>query len=188
MAGMAGMGNGGRDIVSEMAREMNLTPAMVENLQRQQGGYAVPGMGMQGMNGQASTGPMSPEQQMQLMAEVQAQPQEQPEAPGAFDQPGAPEYSDDTGSSSSSSDSVDELDLQKLGLEGSKSWTDVLIYYLKAPVIIAIIFAILTIPAVDNFIRPYVVGVIGYNATYYLLLKALLAGLLGLVAKFTVLD
>jgi hypothetical protein len=186
---MAGNG-GGRDIVSEMAREMNLTPAMIENLQRQQGGMGPMTGGMGPMTGGMGpmTGGMSPEQQMQLMAEAQSAQAGQPgpEAPEAYNPPEAPEYSDDTGSSSSGS--ADDIDLEKLGLEGSKSWTDVLIYYIKAPIIIAIIFAIMSIPALDNFIRPYVSGIIGYNGTYYLIFKALLAGLLGLVAKFTVLD
>jgi hypothetical protein len=163
------------DIVSEMVGQMRLTPAMADELQRQQtgggGGYSGGGGG----GGYASQPgfPENPEEQMRLMeqAQIGTMPQQQQQ------QPPMQEYEEISEVTSNSTES--ELDLEKIGLVGKpKSMMDTIMDYLKDPLIVIVLYVILSLVQVDKLVKQVLPAMISGNTYYYLAVKGLLMGTL----------
>lgn len=188
------------DIVSDMSREMNLSPQMIDSLQQQQANYGMPqpnGM-MQppmGMTGGMQQAPqLSAEQQMaiiqqarqqELMASQQNYPQDYQQQQPQHQQyqhqrPQTPESSD-----TSSSLSSEELSApQDFGIKSDKSFLDSLLENLKAPITVIIIFVLFNMPWIDELLAKFTHTMVMNNAYGYLGYKALLAGVLYFIASY----
>jgi hypothetical protein len=176
-----------QDIVSEMMGQMNLSPAMAEQLQNQQaGGYhpmgEAPGGGMDGL-------PHTPEEQMRLMQsasqyEQQSQQSQQPQYQQQNDQQQNDQY-DSSSVSSSQATAESDLDLEKAGLAvgTSKTLIDTIGEYLKDPLIVIVFYVIISLTQVDTLIRKVLPAIISQNVYYYLGTKAFLLGLAFLISK-----
>ena len=182
-----------QDIVSEMAREMNLNPSMLDSLQQQQqqaGGYGAPvggpgmpsgggppGVGGPGMppggGAPGGFGQMSPEQQMAMLQAAQQPPmqQQQQMPPQQYEETSSEDSTESSGSASA------EMNLDKLGLTGKqKSVFDNILSKLKGPLVVVVLFVIFSLAQVDGLFKQVLPAVINNNTYYYLGLKGLAVG------------
>lgn len=160
-----------RGIVDDMVNEMGLTPAMADQLQQQQanGNYSS-GMSGGGMSGGGMPG--TPEEQMRLMDAAQrGQPMPMPQ------------YEESTDESSEASTESD-LDLEKAGLAGKpKSMLDNMMEYLRDPLIIIVLYIILSLTQVDKLIKQVLPAMVSGHTYYYLGTKGLLLGIAFLLSR-----
>lgn len=189
-----------QDIVSEFVDQMNLTPAMADQLQNQQysQGGMDPGAGGMGMGMGMGTGmgtgmalPTTPEEQMRLINSAQ-HPQSPPPPPLSqqqyTDEPAANDsYEISTASTSDTAESESGIDLEKVGLGGpQKTMMDSIFDYLKDPLLIIVLFVIISLTQVDQLIRRVLPALITGNVWYYLFTKAFLMGLTFLLSKLVI--
>lgn len=191
-----------QDIVSEMVGEMGLTAQMAEQLQGQQGGsdsmpanYSMQGPGM--MQGGPGL-PQSPEEQMRLMNSVQEQGQGHgqqplmqmpPPPPQEQQPPQIPEDDqyDDSISTASDDSTESEVDLQAVGLAGKpKSWLDTIVDYLKDPLLVIVLYIIISLTQVDDLIKKMLPAIILSSSYYVLAFKGLLLGTMFLTSRLVI--
>ena len=178
------------DIANNMINEMGLTPQMADHLQNQQGnmgmgmgqgGMGQGGMGQGGMGGQGGL-PTTPEEQMRLMAQAQ-QPMQQQMPP----QQPMQEYASSESSSESTTSTESEINLGKAGLGGQpKSMMDNIMDYLKDPLIIMVLFVILSLAPVGDALKRLLPFMITSNVHYMLGVKALIMGVTFLAGKLVI--
>lgn len=183
------------DIVGQMTREMNLTGDMLDAMQQQQMmQQSVSGMG--GMPQQQSTGmdfsQMSPQQQMQMMDAVNQQtqqmPQQMPQAPQYESESDSESNSSNSNSNSTNSDLGDERRINSLGLgskHGPMGWGDTIVHYLKDPLIIMVIFILLSLTQFDGILKPLLPALIN-NGLYYIGIKGLSAAVMFFIIKLII--
>lgn len=167
-----------KDIVSEMVQQMGLTPQMVDRMQDpgQGQGYQqpYPGGGMQGGMGGGMPGgmgglPSTAEEQMRLLQEAQTAAQSHHAPPAEDYRPAvAPEEGDDSSDASTESD----IDLEQIGLGHSRSTIDIIMEYLKDPIVVLVLYIILNLPQMDTLIRRTLPSSISGNVYYYLGIRA----------------
>ena len=167
-----------KDIVTEMVQQMGLTPQMADQLQNQQAGMATysmgPGSGAPGL-------PATPEEQMRLMEAAQNPQYQQP--------PMQQEYSEEESISDteSSVSTESDIDLNKVGLNSpSKGLLDNIMDYLKDPLIVMVLFVILSLSQVSDMIRKMLPAMITGNVYYLLGVKALIMGSTYLTTKLVI--
>jgi len=167
-----------RDIVTEMVQQMGLTPQMADQLQNQQAGMANYSMG----SGAGPGLPATPEEQMRLMEAAQNPQYQQP--------PMQQEYPEEVESISDSDSSVStesDIDLDKVGLNSpSKGLLDNIMDYLKDPLIVMVLFVILSLSQVSDMIRKMLPAMITGNVYYLLGIKALIMGSTYLTTKLVI--
>lgn len=180
-----------QDIVSEFVDQMNLTPAMAEQLQNQQysqGGGGGGGMGMNNGMGMSAL-PTTPEEQMRLMNAAQNpapppqfQPQQYADEPMQDDP-----YEVSTASTTDTAESEDGLNLEKVGLGGpQKTMMDTIFDHLKDPLLIIVLFVIISLTQVDQLIKKILPALITGNVWYYLFTKAFILGLTFMLSKLVI--
>lgn len=153
------------DIVGQMANEMHLTGDMLNTLQQQQMmGGGMPGM-QPGMVGGQDFSHLSPEQQMAMMDSFNRQAARR-SAPIPDD------LSSEISSRSSSSD-------------GSVSMADSIVSYLKAPIIVMVIFILFSLAQFDSILKPLLPLLLS-GGMYYIALKGACAGLAFLLVRLVV--
>lgn len=178
-----------QDIVGEMVQQMGLTPQMADQLQNQQGGAAgYPGQGGHGGYPGAGAGagpglPGTPEEQMRLMDAAQRgmQPQGPPPQQGPV-----PDYETESTESTVSTESDINLDKVGLGLGGQKSMMDSIMEYLRDPLIIIVLFVIISLSQVTDLLKKALPAVINSNTYYLLGVRALLMGGAYLTSKLVI--
>lgn len=159
------------DIVAQMAGEMNLTGDMLTAMQQQQqmGMTGMPGMGGGMAGGMPDISQLSPEQQMAMMDAYNRQ------AAGVGS--GQPMLQpDDASSVSSSSSSMSDT---------AGSWTDNIVSYLKAPVIVMVIFILFSLTQLDGVLKPLLPLILA-GGLYFTALKGALAGLTFLLIRLVI--
>jgi len=180
------------DIVGQMTREMNLTGDMLDAMQQQQ---MQPGGGMPQQGGSGMDfSQMSPQQQMQMMDAMNQQTQ-QPQQP---QMPPAPQYESETESESESEDSDSESELSmagqramnKLGLGnsgalGAMGWGDSIVHYLKDPIIVMVLFILLSLTQFDTVLKPILPSLVN-TGLYYIGIKGLGAALMFFLIKLVI--
>ena len=172
-----------KDIVNQMVEQMGLTPQMADQLQQnQQGGMAgYPGAGQQGY-GMGPGLPTTPEEQMRLMEAAQQGPGPGPGGPP----PMQPEYDSETETESTASTESD-VDLAKVGLSSPpKGFMDSLMDYLKDPLVVVVLFVILSLTQVTDMIKGLLPAMITGNNYYFLAVRSLIMGSLFLVSKLVI--
>lgn len=175
-----------QDIVSEFVDQMNLTPAMAEQLQNQQQysqGGMDPGAGGMGM----SALPTTPEEQMRLMNAAQ-HPMPPPQQYADEPMPDDP-YEVSTASTTDTAESEGGLglDLEKVGLGGpQKTMMDTVFDHLKDPLLIIVLFVIISLTQVDQLIKKVLPALITGNVWYYLFTKAFFLGLTFMMSKLVI--
>jgi hypothetical protein len=180
-----------KDIVSEMVQQMGLTPQMVDRMQDQGQGYpqyqGMPGgamqggamQGMHGMQGGAMPGgmgglPSTPEEQMRLLQDAQSAAQAQGQAPPVDDYAGQNHQANQGDDESSQASTESDIDLEQIGLGHSRSTIDIIMEYLKDPIVVLVLYIILNLPEVDTLIRRTLPSNISGNVYYYLAIKGLI--------------
>lgn len=180
-----------KDIVRDMVDQMGLTPQIAEQLQQQQHQSQMyqpqhqqqPSMGSYSPGGPGL--PSTPEEQMRLMEAAQNAQQGQPV-------PVPPQY--EGGVDSSESDSVSDtvstesdIDLEKVGLNSPpKSMIDSIMDYLKDPLIVIVLFFIISLSQVGDMIKKVLPPVVTSNIYYFIGVKALLMGSAFLTSKLVI--
>jgi hypothetical protein len=169
-----------KDIVTEMVQQMGLTPQMADQLQNQQAGMANysggPGPGGPGL-------PATPEEQMRLMEAAQ-NPRQYQQPPMQQEYPEEESETEDTDSSASTESDVD---LDKVGLNSpSKGLMDSIMDYLRDPLIVMVLFVILSLSQVSDMIRKMLPAIITGNTYYLLGVKALIMGSSYLTTKLVI--
>lgn len=168
-----------KDIVNEMVQQMGLTPQMADQLQnQQQGGMAgYPGGGM----GQGPGLPTTPEEQMRLMEAAQQPQYQQPPQQ-------EPDYGSESDTDTESTASTEsDVDLAKVGLNcPPKSMMDYVMDYLKDPLIIVVLFVILSLTQVGDIMKRFLPSLITGNSNYLLVFKALIMGVSFLISKLVI--
>jgi hypothetical protein len=179
-----------RDIVHQMTDEMGMNQQMLQNMQHQQMSQMPMPAGMQ-QPAAVDFGQLSPEQQMMMMQQPVHQPQQMmpPMAPPPPQHVPQQPYDDSSSISSSSSDSSassgdGSVNLDKLGLgvSSNRGWLDMILHYLKDPIVVIAIVVLMSLPWIDSVLKPMVPYGLAYG-TYYLGIKGLLAGALYFVLK-----
>lgn len=167
-----------KDIVTEMVQQMGLTPQMADQLQNQQAGMATYSMG----HGSGGPGlPATAEEQMRLMEAAQNPQYQQPPMQQEYQEE---ESISDTDSSVSTES---DIDLNKVGLNSpSKGLLDNIMDYLKDPLIVMVLFVILSLSQVSDMIRKMLPAMITSNVYYLLGVKALIMGSTYLTTKLVI--
>lgn len=160
-----------RDIVTEMVQQMGLTPQMADQLQNQQGGVPV----MDGYGPRPGL-PATPEEQMRLMEAAQN--------PQPLQQPQIPDYDMSESESESTASTESNVDLAKVGLNSPpNSFIDNIMYYLMDPLIVMVLFIILSLTQVSDLLKKILPSVINNNTYYLLGVKSLAMGSMFLGSK-----
>lgn len=170
-----------KDIVTEMVQQMGLTPQMADQLQNQQAGMATysmgPGSGGPGL-------PATAEEQMRLMEAAQNPQYQQPPIQQEYQEQEEEESISDTDSSVSTES---DIDLNKVGLNSpSKGLLDNIMDYLKDPLIVMVLFIILSLSQVSDLIRKMLPAMITGNVYYLLGVRALIMGGAYLTTKLVI--
>jgi len=170
-----------KDIVTEMVQQMGLTPQMADQLQNHQAG----GMANYSMGPGVGGLPATPEEQMRLMEAAQNPRQyQQPPVQQDYQDENLELETEDTESSASTESDVD---LDKVGLNSpSKGWMDSIMDYLKDPLIVMVLFVILSLSQVSDMIRKLLPVMITGNVYYLLGVKALTMGTAFLTSKLVI--
>jgi hypothetical protein len=186
-------------MVADMVKEMGLSPQQIQQMDAQRqlgtaGTAGTAGMQQQPQQGNLPIGEMTPEDQMKIMEQMQQQqqiqqhqqqmqtPQQVP--PQQFQQQPDIDSSDSDSTVSTASDvSLDQL--QKLGIGNSESietgFFDKLLNNIKLPIVVAIIFIIISLPQVDTLLASVIPSKINNNLYYNLAIKAILGALMFLL-------
>jgi hypothetical protein len=173
----------GKDIVSEMVQQMGLTPQMADQLQ---GGMCYqPEIGQ----GQGHGLPSTPEEQMRLMEAAQHPPQSisAPQKSQSQSRPVQYEDSESDSDSESTASTESAINLTKIGLKTPpKSMIDNIMDYLKDPLIVMVLFVILSLSQVSDMIKKMLPSVVTSNVYYLLGVKALIMGSAFLGSKLAI--
>jgi hypothetical protein len=182
-----------RDIVNQMTDEMGMNQQMLHSMQQQQlSNMPMPGTGMGAPMASVDFSHMNPEQQQMMMMQQASmpppqmmQPPPQVAAPPAAHPP-VHDYDDSSSMTSSSVGSV-EMDLDKLGLNGShnKSFFDTILQYLKDPLVVIVVIVLISLTQFDSILKPMLPYGFVYGL-YYTAIKALLGGLIFFVIKLAI--
>jgi hypothetical protein len=168
-----------RDIVNQMTDEMGMNQQMLQNMQMQQvSQFGQPMPQMMPQQPGMDFGQLSPEQQMMMMQQAAQGPQQPSQEPPEFD-----DSSSSISSSSSGSGSTD-ADLNALGLGSSSNggMFESLLNYLKDPLIVIVLIALLNITQVESLVKSVIPYAFGYGV-YFTGIKALIGGLVYLAIK-----
>lgn len=160
---------GSRDIVHQLTEEMGMNQQMLQSMQPTQ---------MQGGGGGVDFSQLSPEQQVLMMQQSQMPQMEDREEMPRHRRSSKPEKWDSSSNGSSTDSSVSaEMNLDKLGLNGSGGMFDKMFQHFKNPFIVFVIFALLSLIQVDMTLKPLLPSPMS-TGLYYIMIKALIASFL----------
>ncbi len=161
-----------QDIVSDMVKEMNLSPQAIQSLAD---------------GNDQSPQDITPEDEIQLMKNIQLQQQmQQSQMPPQMPQQDQPEsQSPPTEYEYSESDDSDSVDMTTLESKDKGSGViDNILNSLKEPIIVAIIFFVLSLPQTQEMLKTNIGKYVTLNNYHLILLLSLIAGALFYITKF----
>ncbi len=161
-----------QDIVSDMVKEMNLSPQAIQSLAD---------------GNDQSPQDITPEDEIQLMKNIQLQQQmQQSQMPPQMSQQDQPEsQSPPTEYEYSESDDSDSVDMTTLESKDKGSGViDNILNSLKEPIIVAIIFFVLSLPQTQEMLKTNIGKYVTLNNYHLILLLSLIAGALFYITKF----